>query len=460
MARNYFGTDGIRGPFGNPPLTTEFFFRLGKAAFDFFDRSPKSAEPTTLVIGRDTRSSGPILEDAFVNGFSRSGGQVIRLGVLPTASISANIPPHQADGGAMISASHNPHQDNGIKFFDASGFKLSNEAEEAFEQVIDHIQPESCTLPQPALHFDAIPEGKQHYFEVLRRSLPENFSLKGWRIFVDAAHGAAHETTPEFLRQLGATVELIGANPDGKNINHQCGSQHPEKAARAVAAFHNENQDEPVCGLCHDGDADRLLLIDENGATLDGDELLAICATSAARAGKLKGNGIVATVMSNLGLDECVRELGGTVVRTPVGDRYVLEAMQREKITIGGEQSGHTLFLDHLPTGDGLLTALQVFQASQSSSSSVASLKKCIRKYPQKLFNVTVSEKKPIEKIPEAARALRQVESELAETGRVFFRYSGTENKARLLIEARDIQNINPAAELILAPLRAAIGTH
>jgi phosphoglucosamine mutase len=460
MERKYFGTDGIRGQYGQEPMTSEFLYRTGKAAASFFQTQ---ASPL-IIVGRDTRASGPALEHAFCRGIEDAGGQCQQIGVIPTAAVAVNTVAQHAAAGAMISASHNPHADNGIKFFNTQGFKLTDNAEHAIEKLIDETP-----CPELALHadlnFETDTTAVSTYHAAIRASLPDSFSLTGCHICVDASHGAAFRTTPDFLESLGATVTRLNTAPDGKNINHQCGSQHTEEICSAIkehaqTAFVPQTRDRPQgpLGLAHDGDADRLIMIDENGIPLDGDELLAILAVGMLKNGVLADNTLVATVMSNLGLDQCLKDHGGRVIRTDVGDRYVLQAMQEKSLSLGGEQSGHMIFLDHLPTGDGLLSGVQALRFIQESGQPLCELRTILKKFPQKLFNLKVREKRPLTDMPEINRLILAAEKNFGNSGRIFFRYSGTENLARLLIEARDGSLIEPLADSILKPLQAAIG--
>jgi len=457
MARMYFGTDGIRGKAGEPPMTPEFFHRLGQAAcLSFGTKAP-------FCISRDTRASGPMLEAAFVQGFRNEGGTPISLGVLPTAAVATEVLRRQASGGAMLSASHNPPQDNGIKFFDATGRKLTDSGEEQLEARLPDFAPTGnvdSALPETSGGWHAHPEAKTSFFQTLRATLPDDCSFESFECVVDAANGAAWETTPEFLESLGARVHRMNCQPDGTNINADSGSQHPQKAAEKVREIAGSKTGKQVIGLCHDGDADRLVVIDEQGSILDGDELLALLGAAGIKDGSLPGGKVVATRMSNLGLDECLRARGGTVIRSAVGDRYVSEAMKEHGAALGGEQSGHMIFRHLMPTGDGLLTALQLLNYCRQQDQPLSTLKRILHKYPQKLINLPVPEKRPLEELPAFSAALRHAEVELGTEGRVFFRYSGTEKKARLLIESRDLGILNPLAAELTGILQSELAAH
>ncbi|MDZ4787827.1 MAG: phosphoglucosamine mutase [Blastochloris sp.] len=443
--RKLFGTDGIRGAFGAAPMTPEFIYRCGKAAAEHFGTTLTSP---LFIIGRDTRESGQILENALCQGLEDGGAKVEKIGVLPTAAISLLTVHQQAAAGIMISASHNEYSDNGIKFFGPEGFKLSDVDEAQLEERIE-AQPHHASFSfTPATNFDHSSAAFEIYAATLIKSLPTSFSLQGLPIFVDAAHGAAWQSTPKILNRLGANVHLMAAEPDGTNINAACGSLHP----KALQLLMRENLG--GIGLCHDGDADRVVLLDEDAEPLDGDELLAIVGLHAASQGKLPKNTIVATLMSNLGLDEAFHVKDGSVIRSNVGDRYVLEAMQQGGYQIGGEQSGHMLFLHILPTGDGLLSALQVLQVMVAEKKPLRELRRVMQKYPQKLTNLQVREKKPFAQIAGLSESIQDVENEMGTRGRLLLRYSGTENKLRLLLEYADATQLDRLSEQILRPIR------
>jgi len=447
--RKYFGTDGIRGVYGEFPMVPGFAWRCGRAAAQYF--AARHSTPL-VVIGRDTRASGLILEEALVSGLRAGGAMVQRLGVLPTAAVSLVTVHRGAAAGIMISASHNEAADNGIKFFGPDGFKLDDAAEQILEELIDAAPEPTGSFQPESSGFGAELEAFDLYLNTLRGTLPRGFRLEGCRIAVDAAHGAAWDTTPQLMRELGAEVHCVGVSPDGTNINAACGSLHPE----GLADYIRENPG--AIGICHDGDADRLVMIDEKGDPLDGDELMAVVASHALEQGTLKNNTLVATVMSNLGLIEAVEKRGGRVERTSVGDRYVLEAMRAGGHVLGGEQSGHILFLEHLPSGDGLLAALQVLNVVAARGKPLSELRAIMPKYPQKLVGLKVREKRALEGMPQVVAAVREVEQAMGSRGRVLLRYSGTENKVRLLLEYAEAGELDGWAERILEPLRLEIG--
>jgi phosphoglucosamine mutase len=449
LSRRWFGTDGIRGVYGTDPMTPGFARAAGRAAALYFG----NAHPKPLfIIGRDTRLSGPALEQALIEGITAGGGSVRATGVLPTAAVAIAVGAFRAQAGIMISASHNPAADNGIKFFDANGSKLSDEAECAIESLI--APAEDAAEKNGTISFDFDPEAFDAYRGVLLAGLDgASAPLQGLSILVDAANGAAWQTTPKILESLGARVTLLHARPDGRNINERCGSQHPESLAAEL-----RKRNDGSIGLAHDGDADRLVLIDEGGEPLDGDELLAIAALYLQKRGELRNNLVAATVMSNLGLDAALQSHGIRVLRTAVGDRYVLEGMREAGAVLGGEQSGHMLFLGKLGTGDGLLSALQILLALRHEGKTLREARRIMTKFPQLLINEKVGKKVPLEQLPSVQEAVRRVEAGFQGRGRVLLRYSGTENKIRLLLEGPDGKELSALAAQILGPIRHELG--
>jgi len=444
-----FGTDGIRGTANTPPVTPETAFRLGRAAGHLL---AKGASSPRFVIGRDTRRSGPMLEAALVAGLNSVGADALLAGVVPTPAVACLVTELRAEGGIVISASHNPAPDNGLKLFGSDGYKFPDEVEKRLEELIqtpeaDSIRPVGSGVGTVTPLTNAC----ERYSRLAKASVP-GMSLHGMKIVVDCANGASFCTTPAVLRELGADLSLFHAEPDGMNINEDCGSTHPEEIARLV------KETGALIGISHDGDADRLVLADETGAIVDGDEILALTALDALQRGTLRGSTLVATVMSNFGLDECLAAAGGRVIRTAVGDRYVVEAMREGDFSIGGEQSGHLIFRDHGTTGDGLLAALQVLRIMTESGKPLSELRRCLKKYPQAQRNLRVKEKPPLETLAEVSHLIAATESALAGKGRVLLRYSGTEPKVRLLIEGPDEAVINAAADAITSALIVAIG--
>ncbi len=450
MTRKLFGTDGIRGTANRHPVTPEIALRLARAT-GFLLRGAGGAPPR-FVIGRDTRRSGAMFESALVAGLTSVGAEILLAGVVPTPAVAGLVTEVGAAGGFVISASHNPAGDNGIKLFGGDGYKLDDALELRLEELIltgeiDGVRPEAGSAGTVSTMADA----PRRYAARAKESVP-GMSLHGIHIAVDCANGASFRTTPATLSDLGATLLVFHAAPDGMNINERCGSTHPEEMGRLV------RETGAQIGISHDGDADRLLLCDERGDALDGDEILAMLALDALRRGTLAGRTLVATVMSNLGLDECLAAAGGSVVRTAVGDRYVAGEMKRGGFSIGGEQSGHMILRDHGTSGDGLLAALQILRIMTESGRPLSELRRVLRKYPQAQRNLPVREKPPLDSFAEVSALVAETERALAGKGRVLLRYSGTEPKVRLLVEGSDGAMINLAADKIAAALSAAIG--
>jgi len=448
--RKLFGTDGIRGPANSHPITPEIALRLGRAA-GYLMRGKGEGRPR-FVIGRDTRRSGEMLEAALIAGLNSIGADVLLAGVIPTPGVACLVKELNADGGAVISASHNPSGDNGLKLFGSDGYKLDDALEERLERLIltdeiDGERPLGEAIGTTSILSDAI----ERYGAIAKASVP-GMSLHGLTIALDCANGASFQTTPQVLKDLGATLSVFHAEPTGMNINEGCGSTHGEEISRLV------QQSGAQIGISHDGDADRLVLCDEKGEIVDGDEILAMTALDALQRGTLAGKRLVATVMSNFGLDESIAAAGGKVLRTAVGDRYVVEAMREGNFSIGGEQSGHLIFRDHGTTGDGLIAALQVLRIMTESGKPLSELRRCLKKYPQAQRNLCVREKPALDSLTEVSALVSETELAFAGKGRVLLRYSGTEPKVRLLIEGPDETMINVAADKIAEALTAAIG--
>ena len=427
MKRQYFGTDGVRGPYGGPVINENFAARLGCAAARW--AVAKGAVPGSVVlIGRDTRASGPGLVAAVAAGLRAGGLAPVSLGVTPTPAVARAVRARGARLGVVVTASHNPAADNGIKFFATDGLKLSD----ADEAEIEALMPAADAVP--AWRGAPVPmeeNGTGAYVADLASALTAG-ALAGWRIVVDAANGATAGTTPEVLRRLGAEVAALGVSPDGLNINAGVGSEHPEQLAREVVA-HGAR-----LGVAHDGDGDRCILCDETGAVLDGDEILAILALDALRGGALAAKTLVVTVQSNLGLDAAVSAAGGRVERTDVGDRHVLAKLLSSGATLGGESSGHIIDLNVSPTGDGLAAAMGVIAVMRATGRPLSELRRVLKKFPQGTRNIKVAEKKPLAECVTLSAEIAAVERELGAGGRVMARFSGTESKLRLLVEAGD----------------------
>ena len=445
-----FGTDGIRGIANEPPLTPELAHRVGRELAATLARE-RGIDRTRVVIGRDTRRSGAMLEAAIVAGLLSAGADCYAVGVLPTPGIALLTRALDAHGGLVLSASHNPFQDNGIKLFSAEGTKFPDAWEEQIESRI--AGPDEAPRARRAdigqlVTYD---RAEKYYVDFLCRCFP--LDLDGMIIAIDCAHGATYRVAPRVFRQLGARVVAIGARPSGTNINAGVGALHPEGLTRRVRAVG------AAVGFAFDGDGDRLISVDERGEIRDGDYALAIAGRHMAKRHRLKGNVVVTTVMANLGLDASLRDAGITVIKTQVGDRYVHEEMQRSGANLGGEQSGHLLFPDHSPTGDGILSALALLAVMKETGESLSALGSCLRKFPQVLVNVPVREKRPVDAIAGLADRVSAFEREMDGAGRVLVRYSGTEALARVMIEGADGQRIRSMAEELVAVIRAEVGT-
>jgi phosphoglucosamine mutase len=457
--KRIFGTDGVRGVANVEPVTAETSLKLGRAAAHVFTRlnprkNPEGTRPK-IVLGKDTRLSGYMLENALVAGITSMGVDVLIIGPLPTPGVAYITRSLRADAGIILSASHNPYEDNGIKFFRHDGYKLDDQVEQQIEQIvfageIDSIRPTAGKIGRAARIDDAL----GRYVEFAKASFPRGMSLEKMRVAVDVANGAAYKSTPCILRELGAEVTVAHNEPNGININAQCGSIYPEEIQRLVKETGAD------VGITHDGDADRVLLCDENGEIVDGDEILAIASIDLLRAGRLEQNTVVATVMSNFGLDETLTAEAGRVVRTKVGDRYVIEEMMKKKLNLGGEQSGHIIFRDFTTTGDGIISALQILRIMHQTGQPLSKLKTCLEKYPQAQRNVFVKEKPPLTELSTVMKLVNEAEKELSGKGRVLLRYSGTESKIRLLIEGRELDKIDKQANRIADAIQQAIGTN
>jgi phosphoglucosamine mutase len=411
-------------------MTPEIALRLGLAAGQYFRNGNKRHR---VVIGKDTRLSGYVFETALTSGLCANGMDVFLVGPMPTPAISFLTRNMRADLGVVISASHNPFMDNGIKFFDRNGFKLPDEVE---DEISELVLGEDTTWDYPPAEdvgrAHRISDAPGRYIVYLKNSFSQHLTLDGVKIVLDCAHGAAYGVAPYVLEELGAEVVTVGVAPDGLNINQKCGSLYPEVIARMVV---EEGAD---MGIALDGDADRLIVCDENGRVLDGDQIMALCALELMEKDRLPGNMLVATVMSNMALELFMQENGGRLLRTDVGDRYVVEAMRREGAVLGGEQSGHLIFMDHATTGDGLLAALQLLRIMRERERPLSELAGLLEPFPQVLRNVHVKRKIPFDRAPEVQEAVRKVETALKGKGRVLLRYSGTEAVCRVMVEGPD----------------------
>ena len=448
--KKLFGTDGVRGVANVYPMTCEMAMQIGRAAAYMFKNGKRRHR---IVIGKDTRLSGYMIENALVAGICSMGVDVLQVGPLPTPGIAYITSSMRADAGVVISASHNPFQDNGIKFFFKDGFKLPDEIELKIENLIfsekiDSLRPVATEVGK-AYRID---DAAGRYVVFLKSAFPKDLDLAGMKIVLDCANGAAYKVAPAVLGELGAEVIPLGIKPDGTNINAGCGSLHPEIMSEAVKSHRAD------LGIALDGDADRVIFVDEFGNMVDGDQIMAICATDMIKQKKLRKNTLVATVMSNMGLDIAMRKAGGKVIKTDVGDRYVVEEMRRGGYNLGGEQSGHMIFLDHNTTGDGMLSALQLLAIIRRTGKSLSELAEVMIPLPQVLVNVRVSEKRDIMEIPEIASLVRDIESKLGLEGRILIRYSGTEPLLRIMIEGQDKYEITGWAKDIAAAVEKAIG--
>lgn len=452
-----FGTDGVRGIANIEPVTAETALKLGRAAahvFKHIEAQPRGRGRHKIVIGKDTRLSGYMLENAICSGILSMGVDVLLIGPLPTPGVAYVTRSLRADAGIVITASHNPYADNGIKFFRADGYKLDDKIEDEIEGLvfsgeIEHIRPTAEEIGKAFRIDDAL----GRYIEHAKASFPKGMTLEGFRIVADCAHGASYKSTPCVLRELGAEVLVYGNQPDGKNINDRCGSMHVEFLCSKVV------EHKAHVGIAHDGDADRVLMCDENGRLVDGDDILAIAALDMLGHGALRHNTLVATVMSNSGLDAAIRAKGGHVIRTPVGDKHVIDEMLRGDYNLGGEQSGHVIFRDFSTTGDGLVTALQILRIMQETGKPLSELVKCWMRFPQVVRNVVVRAKPPFEQLNGVLELVSQAEGELEKIGgRILLRYSGTEPKARLLLEGPDPVLLETWSERITRVIQTQIG--
>ena len=448
-----FGTDGVRGVANAAPLTPELMCRLGRVAATYLaERVGSTRRRPVLLIARDTRVSGPLLEQALVAGILSAGVDVLVAGVLPTPAVAFLTPALGAAGGAVLSASHNPFEDNGVKLFSGEGDKLpdawEDEIESRLQADLDGPRPTGARIGRVR----TVPGAERRYVDGLRASLASGFDLAGCRLVLDCAHGATYRVAPRLFRSLGAEVWTLGSRPSGTNINRGVGALHPEGLQARVRATPG------AIGLAFDGDSDRLIVVDESGLVRDGDHVLAVCARALLARGELRGGVVVSTVMANLGLERALTALRIGMVRTAVGDRYVLEEMRRLGANLGGEQSGHVIFLDHARTGDGLLTALQLLRAMRETGQALSALAAQVGKCPQVLLNVRVRARPPLEELRGVAAALARWEGKLDGRARFLVRYSGTESLARVMVEGDDPTTIEAAAREIAAAIHEEIG--
>jgi phosphoglucosamine mutase len=455
--KKIFGTDGVRGTANVEPVTSETALKLGRAAghvFKNLQNPSRTRGRHKIVLGKDTRLSGYMLENAISSGILSMGVDVLFIGPLPTPGVAYVTRSLRADAGIVITASHNPYDDNGIKFFRADGYKLDDRIEFEIESLvfsgrIENIRPTADDIGKAVRIDDAL----GRYIEHAKASFPRGLTLEGMRIVVDCAHGAGYKSSPCVLRELGAEVIACGNQPDGKNINKDCGSMHPDLMSQKIWEHRAD------LGIAHDGDADRVLLCDENGRLLDGDDMMAIAALDLAAQGMLKEKVLVATVMSNAGLDAALVAAGGRVVRTAVGDKKVMDEMLKNGFNLGGEQSGHIIFRDFSTTGDGLVAALQILRIMKSKGEPLSRLVKCWTRFPQLVTNIKVREKRPFDELENVPALLAEAEAELkGQGGRVLLRYSGTEPKARLLVEGRETAALEKWSGKIVDAIKRQVG--
>jgi len=450
--KKLFGTDGIRGQANVYPISPDLVLKLGQAIGLFFKE--KHSHPR-ILIGKDTRLSGYMLEQALASGICSVGVDAQFLGPLPTPGIAYLTRGLRASAGIVISASHNPFYDNGIKIFSANGYKLPDDAEERLELLLD--SPDLGSSLPTGDHIGRakrIDDAIGQYAVYLKEQFPKHLTLDGLRIIIDCAHGASYKVAPKVFTELGAECFMIGVEPDGTNINADCGALHPQKLIDQVKLYKAD------IGLAFDGDADRLVIVDDKGALVDGDEILAICGIQMMKQGKLRQGTVVSTVMSNMGLDIALERVGAGVRRTKVGDRYVMEEMLKGDFNLGGEQSGHLIFRDSATTGDGILAALHVLEIMISEQKRISDLRRCMQRLPQVLKNVSVKRKVPLEMLPVLSTLIANMELQLGKGGRVLFRYSGTESLARIMVEGQDLGVIEAMANELCHETTTAIANY
>jgi phosphoglucosamine mutase len=448
-AGRLFGTDGIRGVANQDPITPEVALRLGCAVALVAGRGKTHAP--RILIGKDTRLSGYLLETALASGVCSMGGRVLLCGPIPTPAVAHLTVSMRADSGIVISASHNPYTDNGLKIFGADGFKLPDEGEAEIERLMSDGTLLRGRKTGPEIgRAEKLEDARGRYVVFAKSSFPRDLTLDGVRVVIDAAHGAAYRVAPLVFQELGARVAAIGVKPNGVNINRDCGALHPDSLRALVARRGAE------IGIALDGDADRVIIVDEQGQIVDGDAVMAMCAMRMQRDGELRGGAVVATVMSNLGLDRALQSCGLRLIRTPVGDRHVVDAMRREGCNLGGEQSGHLIFLDRTSTGDGVIAALQVLALMLRSGRPLSELARtALTRVPQVLESVVLPARRPLEDLQRLGEAARRIETDLGRDGRVLIRWSGTEPKLRIMVEGPDEARIRGLlAELVEAARR------
>lgn len=446
MAKKYFGTDGIRGKVGEYPITADFMLKLGWATGRVFAKEGSGF----VLVGKDTRISGYMFESALEAGLSAAGVDTRMLGPMPTPGIAYLTRTLRAKAGIVISASHNPYYDNGIKFFSVNGTKLPDELEHQIEQYID--APMTTVESAKLGKVKRVSDAAGRYIEFCKSTVPANLDFKGMRIVIDCAHGATYHIAPHVFSEVGAEVVVIGGEPDGLNINDECGATHPEVLAAKVMEYRAD------LGIALDGDGDRVIMVDHKGEIVDGDELIYIIAKSFHDKGKLSGP-VVGTLMSNLGMEHALKEMGIPLFRANVGDRYVMELLAEKKGMLGGEGSGHIICLDKTTTGDGIISALQVLAEMRFAGKSLHELKSGMKKYPQVLINIRTEKKVKLDEIDAVKKAVESVEKKLGDKGRVLLRPSGTEPLVRVMVEGVDEDDVNKYANQLANDVRKAIAS-
>jgi phosphoglucosamine mutase len=448
--KKLFGTDGVRGHANKFPMTVEIALALGRSVGKILKR--KGGKPR-VVIGKDTRLSCYVFENALISGLCSMGVDTLMVGPLPTPGVAFITRAYRADAGIVISASHNPYHDNGIKFFTSEGFKFPDAVEQEIEDLVfANDFSDSLPLDEEVGKNTKIDDAPGRYIEFIKSTFPRNLSLKNLKIVLDCANGAGYKVAPLVFQELDAEVTVHNNTPNGLNINKDSGSLHPETIQKTVIDNHAD------IGIALDGDADRVIMVDENAQIVDGDTILALCAYDMKRRGELKNNTIVSTVMSNYGFVKCMEDHGVNVIQSKVGDRYVIQDMLKHNSNIGGEQSGHLIFLDHNTTGDALVSALQVLRIMIETNSKLSDLASIMKKYPQTLVNVKVGSKPPIETIKSLQEAMTHVESLLENQGRILVRYSGTENICRVMVEGQKQKQVSEIAESLAEVIKKEIG--
>ncbi len=444
-----FGTDGIRGAANEYPLTADGCFGIGRAVASFFHVQDRR---TKIIIGKDTRESGAMIESALADGICSVGAEAHLAGILPTPGVACLVSSGDAAAGMVISASHNPYHDNGIKLFDAEGFKLSDDKEDQVEHLVQSENAADQTRHASG-EIKQMTNAAERYLAFLRNALSDRTPFNGIKIVLDCSNGATYAVAPKLFHDLGASVTAISIDPDGKNINADCGSEHPEILIEKVLDHKAD------IGLAFDGDGDRLVAVDDQGQVVSGDRILAICARYLKRKGLLQNNLVVSTVMSNLGLRLALKNMGIDHMMTPVGDRYVLEQMRTSAAVIGGEDSGHMIFLDQHTTGDGMLSAIRLIETIGAENKRLSELSRVMTVLPQVLLNIDVQDKPELESIPQIMEAIHTVEAQLGEQGRVLVRYSGTQALCRVMVEGPDKEATQRFCQQIADVIRATIAT-